>query len=476
MARVAVYGGAFDPPHLGHTFAVTWLLTQVDEVWVVPTARHAFGKAMSPWEARAALLDQALAAFDRTRVRVLDVEQRLASAADGPTYTWDVLCALQAEHPEHALSLVVGSDNVAVADRWHNFGALVARWPLMVLDRPGHEAARARFVQAQSCVVSPPLPDISSSRVRGALQGRGDPEALRWMDPKVTDAARALYPPVEIGGEGVPTVFVLGAGGRAGRSLCAAFEARGVPVVGRWSGRSAPWPTDLRGAEVLLLCVPDSQIGTICETIGRLSVWDPGASVMHCAGRWGLEPLQALAGRASLGAWHPLQSLNAPERAASVIMGSMCAISGDEAAVRRATRLTLALGASPRLVAEADRPLWHTAAVLAGNLPVVLLGAAVQLLESIGLEEPASRAGLLNLLRGALTQTEVAPAAQALTGPLARADLATIEAHLAALAARWPHVVPAYVEVNRLGAALLGWPEERRAALESALARGFGRS
>lgn len=466
MARVAVYGGAFDPPHLGHTFAVTWLLSQVDEVWIVPTARHAFGKAMSPWTARASLLALALRGFDAARVRVLDVECRLAEATDGPTYTWDVLCALQAAHPDHALSLVVGSDNLAVADRWHRFAELVGRWPLVVLDRPGHEAALARFVQTQPCVVSPPLPDVSSSRVRDALQVGGAPDALRWVDPQVADAARALYP-------GVPTVFVMGARGRAGRSLCAAFEARGVPIAGRWSGRSAPWPADLRGADVVLLCVPDSQIGTICETMGRLSVWDQGASVVHCAGRWGLEPLQALAGRASMGAWHPLQSLNAPECAESVLNGSECAISGDAVAVERLTRLTRALAASPRQVADDDRPLWHTAAVLAGNLPIVLLGAAVELLESIGLDEPAARGALLSLLRGALAQAEAAPAAQALTGPLARGDLATIEAHLAALARRWPHVVPAYVEVNRLGAVVLGWTEERRAALEDALARGM---
>ena len=475
MSRVAVYGGAFDPPHLGHAFAVTWLLSRVDEVWLMPTARHAFGKAMSPWEARAGLLETTLAGFDRTRVRVIDIERRLAEAAEGPTYTWDVLSALQVEHPERAFSLVVGSDNLAVAGRWHNFDALVERWPLIVLDRPGHEAALRRFIHARPCEVSPPLPDVSSSQVRSAIRG-GAAEALHWVDPRVVEAARGLYGCADSSSASAPSVFVLGAGGRAGRSLCAAFETRGVRVVGRWSGRSAPWPTDLRGAEVILLCVPDSQIGTICETIGRLSVWDPGASVVHCAGRWGLEPLQALAGRASLGAWHPLQSLNAPERAASVLMGSMCAVSGDEAAVDRVVRLTRALGASPRRIAEGDRPLWHTAAVVAGNLPVVLLGAAVQLLESIGLDEPASRAALLNLLRGALTQAEVAPAAQALTGPLARGDLATIEAHLTALEARWPHVVPAYVEVNRLGAALLEWPEERRTALEDALTRGGGRS
>ena len=65
--RVAVYGGAFDPPHLSHVFTITYLLTRadVDAVWVLPAADHAFGKRMTPYRERRAMLDTLAAAARR---------------------------------------------------------------------------------------------------------------------------------------------------------------------------------------------------------------------------------------------------------------------------------------------------------------------------------------------------------------------------------------------------------------------------
>jgi nicotinate (nicotinamide) nucleotide adenylyltransferase len=470
MARIAIYGGAFDPPHLAHAFALTWLLTEVDAVWITPSARHAFGKDMSPWETRIGLVEALVQDFDPARVRICDVERSMAAEHSGPVYTWDTLSALSRMHPEHDFALVVGSDNLTHAERWHRFEALVERWPLYVLERPGHEAALRRFADAAWCHVGPRLPDISSTRLRAALGGRGVKDDLRWLSPAVRARAQGLYAATPVD---APSVYVFGAGGRAGRSLCAAFDAVGVPVVGRWRGRSDPWPRDLGSAEVVLLCVPDGAIGTTCERLRDTTVWRADSSVIHCAGRWGIEPLAPLEGRASLGAWHPLQSLRDPERAVSVLNGSLCAISGDSAAVDRARRLTLAVGGHPREIPGADRPLWHAAAVLAGNLPVVLLGLAVELLETLGLSEADARNGLLGLLRGALTQVERAPAAESLTGPLARGDLGTVQAHVRVLRASRPDLVPAYLVLGRLGATLLGWSDARKTDLERAFVDGM---
>jgi predicted short-subunit dehydrogenase-like oxidoreductase (DUF2520 family) len=152
--------------------------------------------------------------------------------------------------------------------------------------------------------------------------------------------------------------------------------------------------------------------------------------------------------------------------------GSLCAISGDAAAIDRARRLTLAVGGHPREISCADRPLWHAAAVLAGNLPVVLLGLAVELLETLGLSESDARNGLLGLLRGALTQVERAPAAESLTGPLARHDLGTVQAHVRVLSEARPDLVPAYLALCRVGAALLGWSDAQKAGLERAFDDG----
>ena len=113
--RVALYGGAFDPPHLAHVFTLTWLLqlADVDEIWVLPAASHVFGKRMSPFEARLAMLQAVLDALGSPRIRICTIETELP----GTGRTFDTLSALQARHPDHAFRLVLGADNLSEADR-----------------------------------------------------------------------------------------------------------------------------------------------------------------------------------------------------------------------------------------------------------------------------------------------------------------------------------------------------------------------
>ena len=75
--RVAVFGGAFNPPHLAHVFAVTYLLGRedVDKVWLMPTSAHVFGKDMAPLEDRIEMLQDVVASLGWSdRVFVSDFE------------------------------------------------------------------------------------------------------------------------------------------------------------------------------------------------------------------------------------------------------------------------------------------------------------------------------------------------------------------------------------------------------------------
>ncbi|MCA9559698.1 MAG: nicotinate (nicotinamide) nucleotide adenylyltransferase, partial [Myxococcales bacterium] len=151
--RIACYGGAFDPPHLAHVFALTWLLTRddVESVWLVPTADHVFGKRMAPFAERVAMLEAIVGRLGSDRVRVCEIE----AGREGPSRTYDTLEALEAAHPGHAFCWVIGADNLTESHRWHRFDDLVARWPLIVLGRPGHEAALAAAASAPWCLPGP---------------------------------------------------------------------------------------------------------------------------------------------------------------------------------------------------------------------------------------------------------------------------------------------------------------------------------
>ena len=76
--RVAVYGGSFDPPHLGHVLSVAWALSaaEIDAVWIIPTWKHAFNKEhCASFEERMSMCELAFAVF--RDVEVSDVERRL---------------------------------------------------------------------------------------------------------------------------------------------------------------------------------------------------------------------------------------------------------------------------------------------------------------------------------------------------------------------------------------------------------------
>lgn len=153
--RVAVFGGSFNPPHVGHAMVVAWLLwtDRADEVWLLPTWRHAFDKPLAPFEVRVRACE-ALAGVVGERVRVETIEATLPA----PSYTVNTLDALAARHPEHGFRLVVGADVLAQAGEWRDWEGIVARYRPIVVGR-GDAAVEG----------APTFPAVSSTEIRKRL-------------------------------------------------------------------------------------------------------------------------------------------------------------------------------------------------------------------------------------------------------------------------------------------------------------------
>jgi nicotinate-nucleotide adenylyltransferase len=176
---VAVFGGSFNPPHVGHVLAVAYVLAihDVDRVLVVPAFKHPFGKPLAPFEDRVHMCELAVAPL--TRVEVSRVEQ----STDG--LTLHMLQAIEREHPDWSLRLVIGSDILAEADKWFRFDEVQRLAPLIVLGRKG----------SPSHAPEPLLPEVSSTRVRELL-GTRQWDALASLVPRtVLDYVRqkSLY-------------------------------------------------------------------------------------------------------------------------------------------------------------------------------------------------------------------------------------------------------------------------------------------
>jgi nicotinate-nucleotide adenylyltransferase len=161
--RVALFGGSFNPPHVAHQLAALYVLetAPVDALWFVPAFEHAFGKPLVPFEDRLEMCELATAALG-SRVRVSDVER----AIGGRSLTLRTVRRLTELHPEHAFSLVIGSDLQADVSSWYRAEELVRAIPFIVVDR-----AAGRRSGADAAATTPPvaMPDVSSTAVRAAL-------------------------------------------------------------------------------------------------------------------------------------------------------------------------------------------------------------------------------------------------------------------------------------------------------------------
>lgn len=156
MKRIAVFGGSFDPPHVAHVLSAAYVLSsyELDELRVIPTAVHPFGKTLRPYQHRLAMVQ--LAFRDLRGVRVSDLEARLG----GTSKTLRTLQALQKDLPDTELRLVVGSDLLPSFPSWHQADLIEKLAPLLIVQRAGHVTDATQ----------PALPAISSTDVRRRLQ------------------------------------------------------------------------------------------------------------------------------------------------------------------------------------------------------------------------------------------------------------------------------------------------------------------
>jgi pantoate--beta-alanine ligase len=242
-------------------------------------------------------------------------------------------------------------------------------------------------------------------------------------------------------------VAIVGAG-RAGGSLARAAEAAGLEV--RLAGRDDAGDA-CAGAAVALICVPDAEIEAACAALAAAG---PPPLVGHVSGATGLDALSSAAERgAQTFSLHPLQTIPDPE---TDLTGAPCAVSGStREALELADALARRLGLLPFPLDDADRVAYHAAASIASNFLVALEESAAELLERTGVENARELLSPL-VLRTAANWSE--RGAEALTGPIARGDTATIERHLGALRERAPELVPAYEALAERARAIVARP------------------
>lgn len=161
--RIGVFGGAFDPPHIGHLVVAQDLIEQLDLdlLLVVPAARPPHREAVLTAEERLSLARTAFR--DDPRIEVSDIELR----RPGPSWTVDTLEEIRKLWEPGELLLVIGVDQYRSLDSWRNPERILELADLAVMPRDGEfprENPRYPFVTAPVTRV-----DVSSTRVRDRL-------------------------------------------------------------------------------------------------------------------------------------------------------------------------------------------------------------------------------------------------------------------------------------------------------------------
>ena len=136
--RIGLFGGTFNPVHLGHLAiaADALRLFALDEVWLLPAAVPPLKPTagLAPNADRLAMLELALAFHGDPRLRACPIEYGLPA----PSYTIHTIETLRARHPAADFSFIVGADSLAMLHLWHRIADLLELVPFHVLARPGY--------------------------------------------------------------------------------------------------------------------------------------------------------------------------------------------------------------------------------------------------------------------------------------------------------------------------------------------------
>ena len=184
--KVGLFGGSFNPIHLGHLHLGQWLCQKgvVDELWFLVSPLNPLKQGSSdllPDESRLKLAQMAV--YGKPRLRVSDFEMHLPR----PSYMVRTLAELRTAYPDHEFILIIGADNWIRFPQWRESEEILRHHRLLVYPRPGYPIDPSTLPDNVRLVEAPLLP-ISSTQIREAIRqghyhGRGLPRNV-WNEIK----------------------------------------------------------------------------------------------------------------------------------------------------------------------------------------------------------------------------------------------------------------------------------------------------
>ncbi len=448
--KVFVYGGAFNPPHIGHQSAILHLLVHdpLAEIWLLPTYAHAFDKKLIAFEDRVELLNLVIDDIQSHRIRICDIERHLPK----PNYTYHTLTYLSTHYPEHEFCFCIGADNLTEAYRWYQFDEIINRWGLYVFGRQGHRQSYLKYQEQyrsfSKVVFGAMLPDISSSDIRDILSPSEDDSLAR--DIKVDSLKRMIAPScldkvMELYAQTQVVIFGKGKAGTAiNQFLREQKQNKNLKII-TWSrsdGTAFPaWCEIQQG--LWLFCISDGAIQSFSEQlylyyqneIAQLKHKNKLPLIAHVSGVHSYDILTPWSEKGfKVFALHPLQSLRDQDSAQDLkksYFSLTSPLDQKEEVIACLEKIIPNIRSRSMFIPSEKKGLYHLSAVIASNLTMILVAKAIELFQlSSGLSEEEARERIMPLVDASLSRIHQSPANQAFTGPAQRKDFATLNKHL----------------------------------------------
>ena len=198
-------------------------------------------------------------------------------------------------------------------------------------------------------------------------------------------------------------------------------------------------------ADFVFITTPDDAIPAVVNQTN----WHRGQYVIHCSGADSLDVLEpARIVGAKVGSFHPLQTFAGIRKAIENLPGSTFALEAEGDLLDILKEMAVALDGRWIKLGAGDKAAYHTAAVMSCNYLVTLVKLATDLWDSFGVPREQAVQALLPLLKGTINNIESSGIPQALTGPIARGDIGTVQIHLNTLQQTAPALISTYCELG----------------------------
>lgn len=205
-------------------------------------------------------------------------------------------------------------------------------------------------------------------------------------------------------------------------------------------------------SDLVIIAVPDDAI----REIARAVTWRKNHYVVHCSAATEVSALAAAAEQgAFIGGFHPLQTFTNTEAAIKTLPGCTVAVEAEEDSLLNLLwGMAESLGCHPVRLPAGARPLYHASGSFAGSFMVRLMNDALDLWEAFGVDRAQAFQALMPLTKGTVAALDANGPIKGLAGPIARADVGTVERHIAGLRERAPELLPTYLDLARRSVAI----------------------